>query len=184
MIAENNILHRSTFPGYENMDIKDKIVISENPILDTSGNVFSFAIDETSNDIDYFNSIRLIEVDHHKDYKLLVTENTDLALMKNSDVQSPDHAEINEMDVIQILKFNSDFENEVKGMEKDIINLEFKPDKFAVAKQRFTEELLKANFKLESINDIKDSIAIILDPSEPDHSKIPIQGNNRQDIFP
>lgn len=175
MIAENNILHRSTFPGYENMDIKDKIVISENPILDTSGNVFSFAIDETSNDIDYFNSIRLIEVDHHKDYKLLVTENTDLALMKNSDVQSPDHAEINEMDVTQILKFDSDFENEVKGMEKDIINLEFKPDKFAVAKQRFTEELLKANFKLESINDIKDSIAIILDPSEPDHSKIPIQ---------
>ena len=172
LIIENNILHCSTFPGNENKDIIDKIVISKKLILDTTNNLFSFAVCESANDNNFFNSISLIEVDHHKDYSILVTENLDLALMKNSDVESPDHAEKNGTDVTDVLRFDADFENEVKGMEKDIINLEFKQDKFSGAKQKFTDELLKAKYKLDVINEIKDSIALILDPSEPDHSKI------------
>ncbi len=175
LITENNILHRSTFPGNENMDIIDKLVISEKPILDTNNNLFSFIIGETANDKDFFNSISLVEVDHHKDYSILVTENLDIALMKNADVESPYHAEKNGTDVTDVLRFDTDFENEVKGMEKDIISLEFKPGKLSGAKQKFTDELLKANYKIEVINEIKDSIALILDPSEPDHSKIPSQ---------
>ena len=170
--CENNILHYSSFEENAGRDIEDKIILVNKPFPDTANNSFSFAIDESMNDIDYFDRISMTCIDHHKDFILSVTKTNDIVLIDPAGIYSPYYAEKNGKDVTKYLQFDSAFSKDVEGEEKDIINLRYKTFGRINSKEKLINELLKAKFPLDKIRSIVDSTALILDPADPDVHKI------------
>ncbi len=170
--CENNILHYSSIEEYKGTDIEDKIVLVNKPFLDTINNSFSFAIDETLNDIDYFDRISLLCVDHPKDFILAVTKYNDIVLIDPFGINSAEYAEKNETDITSLIQFDSAFDKKVEGFEKEIINLRYKTIGRVSSKDKLIKELLKANSPSDKIRNITDSTALILDPADSDNHKI------------
>lgn len=159
---ENNLLHKSTFPGYDENDITDKIILRNKPFKDTSDNSLNIAITETAGDTDIFDHIKLISIDHPPDFIAAITENNDIVLIEENEILSPYHAELNGKDVTQDLKYDSLLLKNVKGNENDIINIQFKPDGNMSSKQRFINQFKNNNIPVS--REINDSLAVILDP--------------------
>ena len=163
---ENNILHKSTFPENSGIDLTDKIVLKHEPLRNNQDNSLSIAINETAGDIDEFDAVRLISIDHPGNFLIAVSESNDIVFIDDQKILSPYHAEKNGEDVTDILKYDSIYSDIVNGSEKDIIELKYRPGNDVSTKQKFINELSK-KYSIAS-ETVFDSTAVILDP-ESDH---------------
>ncbi|MCB0726881.1 MAG: T9SS type A sorting domain-containing protein [Ignavibacteriae bacterium] len=165
-VPENNTLNKSTFPGNAGIDLTDKIILKNEPARNTSDNSLSIAINETAGDIDEFDAVRLLSIDHPENFLVAVTENNDIVFIDEQKILSPFHAEKNGEDVTNSLKYDTLYSDNVKGNEKDVIDLQFRPENSYSSKEKFVNEL-RNNYLITKEN-VFDSTAVILDP-EGDH---------------
>lgn len=85
-VGENNILHKSTFPEYYDQDITDKYLFKRTPpIMDDK---YVVVLAEANNDIDYFDQIKLIAVDHSLNTKVAITEDNQIVLYDTTQIIS------------------------------------------------------------------------------------------------
>ena len=165
----NNALNKSTFHENEGKDISDKLVIENTPFVDTSDNTIQFAVIEKSGDHNYLDNFTLTEVIHHKNYSVAVTENNDIVLIDLKNVRSPVYAEKNGVDVTMDLAYDSSFQEPLKGEENEIIFARYvsagdnKRSKIFIDGNHFASNDPGSYIGLKA-----DSVALILDPSEPD----------------
>jgi hypothetical protein len=159
---ENNTLRTSSFPENTGIDVTDKLIITNKPYIDLSENSINFAITETAGDIDHFDEVSLVSIDHPAEFILAVTENNDIVFIEEDKILSPDYAAINGKDVTGKLKYDLQFSNIVIGNDNDIIDIQYKPGLNFNSRERFIEEF---KIKYSDISErVSDSLAIILDP--------------------
>ena len=90
-VADNNILHKSEFAEYSNIDITDLYKLNHPPQIDSTGNL-SLEIFETGQDYNYFDNVKLFAVDHPVSSTIGVTESNQIVMFYDNTVQSTDSA--------------------------------------------------------------------------------------------
>ncbi len=121
----NNILHKSGFKNNLGKDIEDKIILTGTPYINPEDDLMTLAISESGIDNDYFDKAELLSIDHPENTILGITEHNDIVLYSTDDIISPELAEIFGNDVTKALAYDSAFTRTVKGLDKDILNLEY-----------------------------------------------------------
>ncbi|MBN8571852.1 MAG: T9SS type A sorting domain-containing protein [Ignavibacteria bacterium] len=105
-ISDNNILHKSEFTENVGFDISDKYMLNVKPgVFD---NKISMNLFESTHDISSINSIKLLAVDHPIGTKIGVTENNDIVMYYDEDVESPKNADRNHIEnITQYVQYNN-----------------------------------------------------------------------------
>lgn len=174
---DNNILHRSGFENNIGVDIEDKYILQVNPNVNLSDSTISLKIAELNQDHSYFDRFKLIAIDHPIGTKLGITEYGQYILYSPSLVSSPFIATYNGLDVTDILQFDTvgvevegDSDDEVDG---GIATLGGRKNN----NSRNLKDLIHETFKkhidiykdiLNIREQIVDSVAVIIDPNQPD----------------
>lgn len=96
-VAENNILHKSKFPENIGQDITDKYVLNNSPVI--QDNKFVLVLAEADSDIDYYDQIKLIAVDHSYNTKVGITEDNQIVLYDSVEVVDNIYATKNGEDI-------------------------------------------------------------------------------------
>ncbi|MBN8571486.1 MAG: hypothetical protein J0M18_17820, partial [Ignavibacteria bacterium] len=120
-ISDNNILHKSEFTENVGFDISDKYLLNVKPgVFD---NKISMNLFESTHDISSINSIKLLAVDHPVGTKIGVTENNDIIMYFDEDVESPKNADRNHIEnITQYVQYNNPRDNDtVSGIPTDDI---------------------------------------------------------------
>lgn len=104
-IADNNILHKSEFAEYQGIDITDDYKLRVAPLIQDD-NTFVINIMESSNDLSYFDQVRLLAIDHPAGTKIDITENNQIVLYDSVQVLSTDAATQNGNDITQLIQYN------------------------------------------------------------------------------
>ncbi len=192
---DNNILHRSEFEENIGKDIQDKYLLGITPNFNQSDSTYLLKIKELNNDISHFDKFQMVAVDHPADTKLGITESNDYVLYFPSVTESPKYAEHNGENVTNELNYDSNFVKIVQGETDDDVSCSFESAEFNSLKQNMKRKLEnemkgfskilnsntrskdKGNYKTNkngNDNGLIDSIAVMIDPSDPDNIPIPI----------
>ncbi len=192
---DNNILHRSEFEENIGKDIQDKYLLGITPNYNQSDSTYLLKIKELNNDISHFDRFQFVTVDHPADTKLGITESNDYVLYFPSVTESPKYAEHNGENVTNELNYDSNFVKIVQGETYDDVSCSFESAEFNSLKQNMKRKLEnemkgfskilnsntrskdKGNYKTNkngNDNGLIDSIAVMIDPSDPDNIPIPI----------
>ena len=81
---ENNILHKSLLPSNYGVEIKDKYIIKNQPLI--LNNKIFLNIVETNNDSSIINRVKLYAIDHHVSKKVAITEDNTIVTYDSSSV--------------------------------------------------------------------------------------------------
>lgn len=120
-ISDNNILHKSEFTENVGLEISDKYLLNVKPgVFD---NKISMNLFESTHDVSSINSIKLLAVDHPAGTKIGVTENNDIIMYFDEDVESPKNADRNHIEnITQYVQYNNPRDNDtVSGIPTDDI---------------------------------------------------------------
>lgn len=147
-VYENNMLNKNSFTININKDTEDKYFLNTTPYIDYDSKTINLALKETDRDIDYFDRVSLIAVDHPENTNAGIDLNNNIVLYFTEDITSPIFAEHNGYDVTDKLLFDTLITESVRGIEKDNVNLKFPAVIYENKISEYSE----------------DSIALIIDP--------------------
>ncbi|MBS1518066.1 MAG: T9SS type A sorting domain-containing protein [Bacteroidetes bacterium] len=150
-IYENDLLHRSEFPGNQNKIIEDKYVLRTAPATFPDDSTIMLAVKETSVDINYFDQFRLLAADHPEGTELAVTESNDPVIYYPKYLILPSHAELSGKDITKMLNYGIQYPKYITGNGDDVITAGF-------------------NGKLSTSG--QDSVALILNPGAGPHKPV------------
>ncbi|NOS85276.1 MAG: T9SS type A sorting domain-containing protein [Ignavibacteria bacterium] len=124
--GENNILHKSKFPENLNQDITDKYLIKNTPaVIDDK---YVIVLSEADNDIDQYDQIKLLAIDHPQNTKIGVTEDNDIIMYDSTQVISSNFALRNSIeDITQAIQYDPDVRanEELVGDTLDHLDIQF-----------------------------------------------------------
>ena len=88
--SENNILHKSKFTQFLNQDIEDRYLLKNSPsIID---NNYVIVLGEINEDIDYYDQVKLLAIDHPINTKVGITEDNQIVIYDSTQVVSTNQA--------------------------------------------------------------------------------------------
>jgi len=154
-VTDNNILHRSEFSEFFNTNIIDLYKLNVTPsFIDNKCNII---IQETENDIDYYNYVKLFAVDHPEGTNIGVTENNDIVMYDDSLVISTDDAILNRnQNITRYIQYNYQGRKIVSGIEGDSIYAHYDSSSQMKTYLKFINKYKSVLYTPES-----DSIALI-----------------------
>ncbi|MBN8585179.1 MAG: T9SS type A sorting domain-containing protein [Ignavibacteria bacterium] len=153
-LTDNNLLHRSEFNEFANIDITDKYKLQIHPNLNDGK--YSIQIGEYENDHDYIDMVKLFAVDHPLGTKIAITEHNDIVMYDTTIVQGPDDANRNGANITANIQYYYQGKLIVSGNSGDNIYAHYDSSAQSNAAGKFKK---KYKSILNSI--IPDSMALI-----------------------
>ena len=176
MKQENNILHRSEFTEFANIDIVDKMKLNVTPFFNIQDTTCTLQLRELNNDYSIFDKVQLKAIDHPIGTKVGITEHNDVVIYFPSFIVNPFVALLNDSDVTCSLQYDStcnfvsgdsldglDVNNLGGFYQKKILSKELFYNYF-ISKKVVNNKAVRDDLLLNS--DLIDSVAIIMDPEQ------------------
>lgn len=171
-VQDNNILHRSEFSEFAGSNINDLYKLQVKPTF--FDNKAAIMIKETESDTNYYNTVKLLAVDHPVGTKIGITENNHIVMFDNDNVQSTDGASLNNFqNITNLIQYYYQGKKIVNGEIGDNIYAHYDSTEQMKMFMNFNERY----GKLSSIGTF-DSIALIGEIGENDRV---IHGNVAKD---